>query len=40
LAGGGTGLERPIRAYVVTQDVTNGQEAAAAINRRRRLGPG
>jgi hypothetical protein len=35
---GGTG--EPIRAYVVTQDVTNGQEAAAAINRRRRLGPG
>ena len=36
---GGSGQE-PIRAYVVTQDVTNGQEAAAAINRRRRLGPG
>jgi hypothetical protein len=34
---GGSG---PIRAYVVTQDVSNGQEAAAAINRRRRLGPG
>jgi hypothetical protein len=31
---------QPIRAYVVTQDVTNGQEAAAAIDRRRRLGPG
>lgn len=36
---GGNGQE-PIRAYVVTQDVSNGQEAAAAINRRRRLGPG
>ena len=36
---GGSGQE-PIRAYVVTQDVSNGQEAAAAINRRRRLGPG
>jgi len=34
------GGSEPIRAYVVTQDVTNGQEAAAAINRRRRLGPG
>ena len=34
------GTGEPIRAYVVTQDVTNGQEAAAAINRRRRLGPG
>jgi len=34
------GRTEPIRAYVVTQDVTNGQEAAAAINRRRRLGPG
>ena len=36
---GGSG-QGPIRAYVVTQDVSNGQEAAAAINRRRRLGPG
>lgn len=35
-----TPTNQPIRAYVVTQDVTNGQEAAAAINRRRRLGPG
>jgi hypothetical protein len=34
------GRTEPIRAYVVTQDVSNGQEAAAAINRRRRLGPG
>jgi len=34
------GRVEPIRAYVVTQDVTNGQEAQAAINRRRRLGPG
>lgn len=34
------GGNEPIRAYVVTQDVSNGQEAAAAINRRRRLGPG
>jgi hypothetical protein len=33
------GRTEPIRAYVVTQDVTNGQEAQAAINRRRRLGP-
>jgi len=36
----GAGQQEPIRAYVVTQDVTNGQEANAAINRRRRLGPG
>ena len=34
------GRQEPVRAYVVTQDVSNGQEAAAAINRRRRLGPG
>jgi len=40
-SGINTGLQNePIRAYVVTQDVSNGQEAAAAINRRRRLGPG
>jgi hypothetical protein len=36
----GGGRAEPIRAYVVSQDVTNGQEANAAINRRRRLGPG
>lgn len=35
-----TPTNEPIRAYVVTQDVTSGQEAAAAIDRRRRLGPG
>jgi hypothetical protein len=34
------GGNEPIRAYVISQDVTNGQEASAAINRRRRLGGG
>jgi len=34
------GRTEPIRAYVISQDVTNGQEASAAINRRRRLGGG
>ena len=34
------GRQEPVRAYVISQDVSNGQEAAAAINRRRRLGPG
>jgi len=34
------GRQEPVRAYVVAQDVSNGQEAVAAINRRRRLGPG
>ena len=37
---GTTGGTEPIRAYVVAQDVSNGQEANASINRRRRLGPG
>ena len=32
------GRTEPIRAYVISQDVTTGQEANAAINRRRRLG--
>ena len=36
----GSGRQEPIRAYVISQDVTTGQEATAAINRRRRLGPG
>lgn len=36
----GAGGTEPIRAYVVAQDVSNGQEANASINRRRRLGPG
>jgi hypothetical protein len=36
----GGGRAEPIRAYVIAQDVTTGQEADAAINRRRRLGPG
>jgi hypothetical protein len=35
-----TGQTEPIRAYVVAQDVSTGQEANAAIRRRRRLGPG
>jgi len=35
-----TGQNEPIRAYVVAQDVSTGQEANAAIRRRRRLGPG
>jgi len=35
-----TGQNAPIRAYVVAQDVSTGQEANAAIRRRRRLGPG
>lgn len=30
----------PLRAYVVTNDVTNGQQAQAQIQRRRVLGPG
>lgn len=30
----------PIRAFVLAQDVSTGQEANAAIRRRRRLGPG
>jgi len=34
------GRQEPVRAYVVAQDVSNGQEANAAIRRRRRLGPG
>ena len=37
---GTPGGTEPIRAYVVAQDVSNGQEANASINRRRRLGPG
>ena len=32
--------QEPIRAYVVAQDVSTGQEANAAIRRRRRLGGG
>jgi len=36
----GGGRTEPIRAYVIAQDVTTGQEADAAINRRRRLGGG
>ena len=35
-----TNSTEPIRAYVVAQDVSTGQEANAAIRRRRRLGPG
>ena len=35
-----TGQTEPIRAYVIAQDVSTGQEANAAIRRRRRLGPG
>jgi len=35
-----TGQTEPVRAYVVAQDVSTGQEANAAIRRRRRLGPG
>ena len=35
-----TGQQQPIRAYVIAQDVSTNQEANAAINRRRRLGPG
>ena len=35
-----TGQQQPIRAYVIAQDVSTSQEANAAINRRRRLGPG
>lgn len=34
------GAQEPIRAYVVSQDVSNGLQAGAAINRRRRIGPG
>jgi len=34
------GRQEPVRAYVIAQDVTTGQQANAAINRRRRLGPG
>lgn len=34
------GRQEPVRAYVISQDVSNGQEANAAIRRRRRLGPG
>jgi hypothetical protein len=38
--GGGGNQTEPIRAYVIAQDVSTSQEANAAINRRRRLGPG
>jgi len=37
-AGGAT--TEPIRAYVISQDVSSAQEANAAINNRRRLGGG
>ena len=30
----------PMRAYVVTGDVTSGQEAEAQLNARRTFGPG
>ena len=30
----------PMRAYVVTGDVTSGQEAEAQLNTRRTFGPG
>jgi hypothetical protein len=35
-----TGPAEPIRAYVVSNDVSNGLQANANINRRRRIGPG
>lgn len=38
-AGGGT-VQAPIQAYVLASDVSNGQQAAAAISNRRRLAGG
>ena len=35
-----TSPQTPLRAYVVSADVTNGQQANAQITRRRTLGPG
>jgi hypothetical protein len=35
-----TSPQGPLRAYVVSADVTNGQQAQAQIERRRTLGPG
>ena len=35
-----TSPQTPLRAYVVSADVTNGQQAQAQIQRRRVLGPG
>lgn len=34
------GRQEPLRAYVVSQDISNGLQANAAIDRRRRIGPG
>ena len=37
---GPAGRPEPVRAYVVTGDVTNGQQAEEQLQRRRALGPG